>query len=584
MDTVAKIVQNAFKTSDKSKSGKLSAKEFSNWLHRNPQIMDNVFGWQCPKPELGKWTNETGQESSNALQDLFNGETASSGDAFFNALANKIDKNSGEKDQKKSTSSTSAPLSPKHEDETTDPFVSQHENLSTTASENKDVNTPSSVITKPRISESEEPFIELYDYYSSMWLPSKETISVLEGIRSGTLNPENMELHPIKVPSVQFTAPQNDPVKELLLKYPGDSKAAPRTVLTEDMVPTDTSGLKQLLKAECWRSALNLTVKLLEENSKDVFTYSQKIMEIWFCRIALLYELKMYSAADIELEAFGNFDSAMFFYEYYPQIYSTKQGSMVPFCFRILAAILPQYLERPKEALDKLFHVHNVCLHVLSDLSSRSCDSNSEEGKSLQKGRDLWKERLLKVLYCIGNTFLSQKEYGLAVSIFKQIAERDPRNVRAVLSGLGRISLQSGDIESAQEYFKRVEETGPDNDDVAKSEVHVNRGLLALTLDAYEESYKHFIAAKNLCPSNVVAINNAAVSLLFQGRRKEALQLLEGVVFENPEKHLLKGILFNIGKMYDLENSRNLHQKQKLLELIGQHRGDGFDVSCLNFP
>lgn len=25
--------------------------EFEKWLYQNPEIMDNVFGWQCPSPE-----------------------------------------------------------------------------------------------------------------------------------------------------------------------------------------------------------------------------------------------------------------------------------------------------------------------------------------------------------------------------------------------------------------------------------------------------------------------------------------------------------------------------------------------------
>jgi tetratricopeptide (TPR) repeat protein len=255
---------------------------------------------------------------------------------------------------------------------------------------------------------------------------------------------------------------------------------------------------------------------------------------------------------------------------------------MVPFCFRILAAMLPQQVDRPKEALDKLFYVHSVCLQVLRNLATKPGGGDENE-EARQKGIELWKKRLLKVFYCIGNTFLSLKEYGLALSVFKQIAKQDSENSRALLLGLGRISLQSGDIESAQEYFKLVEEMGPD-DDIAQSDVYINRGLLALTLDAYEEAYKHFSAAKNLDPGNAIAVNNAAVSLLFQGRLKEALQLLEDIVFADPEKNLQPGILFNICTMYELETSRHVQKKQSLLELIAKHRGDGFNVSCLKFP
>ncbi|EDO32022.1 predicted protein, partial [Nematostella vectensis] len=112
IETVTKIVDEAFKKSHVSKSGKLSAKcdvtrkttdwpkfsgadcfriwklkaefsrnrkecvslvcdesrtaEFENWLYRTPQIMDNVFGWQCPRPEEGHWMNEQPPHSPTA--------------------------------------------------------------------------------------------------------------------------------------------------------------------------------------------------------------------------------------------------------------------------------------------------------------------------------------------------------------------------------------------------------------------------------------------------------------------------------------------------------------------------------------
>jgi tetratricopeptide (TPR) repeat protein len=582
IETVAEIVQDAFATCDKSKNGKLSAKEFSTWLHKNPQIMDNVFGWQCPKPELGQWANETEQQSAKSLQDLFGGQ---SGESFFDSLGSTAEnpgKNNGE-----SGNLSPVPTSPT--DKSNKSSVSEEADPGTQAETNSVPATtvpPSPVKIEPRLSEveNEEPFVETYDYYSAMWIPCKETSAFLEAIRNSTLKPENAEPPEVRMPCVQFDAPQVDPVKELISKFLNEQEAPSRVALTEDMVSNDTAGLKQLLRAECWRSALNLTTKLLgtnhAQNTASRLVQSPHNLEIWFCRIALFYQLKMYNAADIELEAFGNLDAAVLYYDFHPDLYSGKEGTMVPFCFRILAAMLPQYLDRSKEALDKLFYVHSVCLQVLRNLST----SLGEGDEALQKGMELWKERLLKVLYCIGNTFLSLREYGLAIEVFKQVAKRDSENSRALLSGIGRISLQSGDIESAQEYFKLAEEMGPSDDDAAQSEVFINRGLLALTLDAYEEAYKNFTAAKNLDPDNAITVNNAAVSLLFQGRLKEALELLEDVVFADPEKNLQHGILFNICTMYELETSRHVQKKQSLLELIAQHRGDGFNVSCLKFP
>ncbi|KAJ7375001.1 hypothetical protein OS493_001728 [Desmophyllum pertusum] len=64
IETVTRIVSDAFETCNVSKTGKLSAKEFEHWLYRNPKIMDNVFGWQCPSPEEGQWMNDSSPEPS----------------------------------------------------------------------------------------------------------------------------------------------------------------------------------------------------------------------------------------------------------------------------------------------------------------------------------------------------------------------------------------------------------------------------------------------------------------------------------------------------------------------------------------
>ena len=590
METVSEIVQDAFKTCDKSKNGKLSAKEFSTWLHKNPQIMDNVFGWQCPKPELGHWANEGDDELQGvkSLQDLFGTQNVSA-ESFFDSLGNTAENASDSEKDKMSGSTSPVPVSPTVKNKNS----SVSDELGAAAqtgigADQTTVKPPTPVKIKPRLSEveNEEPFKETYDYYTALWIPTKESSAFLEAIKNSTLKPENAEPPEARVPCIQFDTPQIDPIKELVSKFLGDQESPSRTVLTDEMVAADTAGLKQLLREECWRSALNLTTKLLGSNNApqtaSQLVHSPASLEIWFCRIALFYQLNMYSAADVELEAFGNLDAAVLYYDFHPELHPGKEGSMVPFCFRILAAMLPQNVDRPTEALDKLFYVHSVCLQVLRNLCGKLAGGVDNE-EALRKGIELWEKRLLKVLYCIGNTFLSLKEYSLAISVFKEIAKHDSENSRALLSGIGRISLQSGDIESAQGYFKSVEEMGLD-DDASQSDVFINRGLLALALDAYEEAHKHFSAAKNLDPDNATAVNNAAVSLLFQGRLKEALKLLGNIVFADPEKNLHPGVLFNICTMYELETSRHVLKKQNLLELIAQHRGDGFNVSCLKFP
>ena len=77
------------------------------------------------------------------------------------------------------------------------------------------------------------------------------------------------------------------------------------------------------------------------------------------------------------------------------------------------------------------------------------------------------------------------------------------------------------------------------------------------------------------------AINNLVVCLLYTGKLKEALVRLETLVHKNPEHYLQQGILFNLCTLYELESSFAMQKKQKLLQLVTQYKGNGFNTSCL---
>lgn len=61
----------------------------------------------------------------------------------------------------------------------------------------------------------------------------------------------------------------------------------------------------------------------------------------------------------------------------------------------------------------------------------------------------------------------------------------------------------------------------------------------------------------------------------------KALALLERIIWKDPKTNLQEGLLFNLCTIYELESSYSSQKKQKLLELVGKHRGDGFNISCL---
>ena len=64
----------------------------------------------------------------------------------------------------------------------------------------------------------------------------------------------------------------------------------------------------------------------------------------------------------------------------------------------------------------------------------------------------------------------------------------------------------------------------------------------------------------------------------------QALAMLEKIIWKDPTTNLQEGLLFNLCAIYELESSYSLQKKQKLLELVSKHRGDGFNISCLKIP
>jgi len=426
----------------------------------------------------------------------------------------------------------------------------------------------------------------------SAWMSNPQTKQFLVTIGSGMLNPADVDQQFLTSPGLVIEGPQIDPVRELLTKFMGEQEADNRKTLSVDSVPLDETGLRELLASQCWRAALEFTAKFLTAHGQGIgqkgqrALHTHKTLQVWFCRIALLFKLQMFSTAEVELEAFGSFNQPDLFYEFYPDTYPGRKGSMVPFSMRILQAELPQYMGRARDALDNLYELQRTCAQVLKNLQENRTEDGGQ-GEMTPENRmaaiELWVSREVRVLYSIGNCFLGMKDYNLAVTVFESIITKDPSSTFSLLSGIGRIYLQLGDLEAAQTYFKQVESKAT-GDPKSLSSVVMNKGLLALSAGSFDEAHRHFVAATKLDPYNSVAVNNVAVCLLFLGKLKEALAMLERIIWKDPRTNLQEGLVFNLCTIYELESSYSLQKKQKLLELVSKHRGDGFNISCLKIP
>ncbi|XP_074516061.1 trafficking protein particle complex subunit 12 [Sebastes fasciatus] len=444
---------------------------------------------------------------------------------------------------------------------------------------------------------SDDPFatalsLSEVDRRHDAWLPSEETRKVLISVATQQYSPAYVETNRLTMPGLKFDNLQGDAVKDLMLRFLGEPAAMKRQVLTANSVEQSFTGLKRLISSKNWRAAVDLTGRLLTAHGQGYgkagqpTSHTTDSLQLWFVRLALLTKLNLFQNAELECEPFGNLDQPDLYYEYYPTVYPGRRGSMVPFSMRLLHAELPQYLAKPQEALDRLHNLKTVCLAILENLEKGLAEDGSMitlTQENRQVSLKLWRSRLSRVMYSMANCLLLMKDYVLAVETYHSIIQYEPQQKVQLLSGIGRIFLQIGDVKTAERYFVDVEKacqmTG--NQPRHTTCVLMNRAFVHLSQNNYGEAHGSFAEVLKIDPKNPVANNNAAVCLLYLGRLKESLGQLEGLVQQDPALYLHESVLFNLTTMYELESSRSTQKKQALLEAVACREGDSFNTQCL---
>ncbi|XP_068194390.1 trafficking protein particle complex subunit 12 [Antennarius striatus] len=444
---------------------------------------------------------------------------------------------------------------------------------------------------------SDDPFAKALslsevDRRHDAWPPSEETRKLLIAVATQQFNPAYVESNRLTMPGLKFDNLQGDAVKDLMLRFLGEQAAMKRQVLTANSVDQSFTGLKQLISSKNWRAAVDLTGRMLTAHgqgygkSGQPTSHTADSLQLWFVRLALLTKLTLFQNAELEFEPFGNLDQPDLYYEYYPNVYPGRRGSMVPFSMRLLHAELPQYLAKPLEALDRLHNLKTVCLAILDNLEKGLAEDGSMitlTQENRQASVRLWRSRLGRVTFSTANCLLLTKDYVLAVETYQSIIQYQPQQRVQLLSGIGRIFLQIGDVKTAERYFQDVEKASQmeGSPPTHATCVLMNRAFVYLSQNNYADAHTSFLEVLKIDPKSPVANNNAAVCLLYLGRLKESLGQLEGLVQQDPALYLHESVLFNLTTMYELESSRSAQKKQALLEALACREGDSFNTQCL---
>lgn len=376
------------------------------------------------------------------------------------------------------------------------------------------------------------------------WLPSESTQKALL-----SPSPKNklVEIKPILMGNDYEIGGSGsdsafDPFYYLLAQYTSDEPNvnAIRRAPSIELRSQSGDDLKKLINKGWYTCALNLTYRILSaagfKNEETEAILSPYTAQIWLSRLALLVRTQNYELAEHEFATFNNMEAPNFYFEYSPQRYPERAGSIIPFSLRLIHAELPSHLNRTNEALDRLYYLLAIIGRIQSNLEKGFREDGSISEPDLvyrQASLNLWTARKIRVLSSCLSIFLHKLDYQSALNIVRQLTHLcsdDQVVLRGFCSLLGRVHLQFGDLQTAKAFFDRsLSNAEFPLDDKLQLLILQNfqNALLSIGKGEYEEAKKLFETVLQLDPTNVAAANNLAICSLYVGRLSESIEALE---------------------------------------------------------
>lgn len=332
----------------------------------------------------------------------------------------------------------------------------------------------------------------------------------------------------------------------------------------------ELSSLQDLACRGSWRSILD---KVARARTQSLLSKPHEHLIYLTYNTIALSKLRRFSEAVTELESLENgIDDVVYSYENYPHHYPNRYGSMAPFALRWLYAELPSRTGNRQETIDRFY----TLLHFIREKRKKDKESSGMSD-------DIWRKREGLVINSIISHHLSHKEFGVCLDLIKDLIKRDSTPVaRAVLiSKLGYIQMQLGDLEGAKASFNVVEGivTEEKLEVEMKNLVNRNKALLFMVGKDYVSAVREYQECIDRDDTDVVAINNKALCLMYLRDLSDSIKVLESALERVPTAALNETFVMNLCSMYELAYVNHSDIKKTLSNWIARVAPDDFDTS-----
>ncbi|KAL2925079.1 Trafficking protein particle complex subunit 12 [Bienertia sinuspersici] len=336
--------------------------------------------------------------------------------------------------------------------------------------------------------------------------------------------------------------------------------------ISDETISDEAKSLHELAITGSWKTILE---KVSTARSLSLLRYPHEHLVYLAFNAVALSKLRRYSEALDDIESsLEDLNSSCYRYESYPHVYPNKCGSMIPFSLRWLHALLPSFLNRRSESVDRLYLLLNFVR------------SRIDEGFN----REVWIRRESFVVSTIISQHSSQKEFVVCFDLINEMLRKDVDNL-ILLSKLGYVQLQFGDLDGAKSSFQRVEDVAKKNGDEGLS-VEVlnlmgrNKALIFMVAKDYVSAIRQYDECIERDESDVVSINNKALCLMYLRDLSDSIKVLENSLERVPTVALNETLVVNLCSMYELAYVNHTDIKKTLSNWIARLAPDDFDPSC----